>query len=296
MSHDRRRSHASISAATVSIAAIRWPVCQTPPRVVTHQIGVENPSRATSRSGPRSSGPRVEPPAHPDVDRGHRRVDDLLPGVGPNRPDDRDQRSQGDRRKRREGDRDTVCDDHVVPRPERVVQPDAATQESIGQLEEIGTPGVKATRGDEVDRECDHHDGQADDQLKSATGTGSGTLRGRGSGTHPAKATKSWWLTEPRAGAPSDRESGLSWATPRVDGPPGGHGWPAALGQTVGATHARSNAYELAPTDPGPSGELAARCRTYHEPMLRTLGIVPLQRLVSSGPALTSALVIRLQR
>ena len=36
--------------ASVRIVAISWPVCQTPPRVVTHQIWVEKPSSTTSRN------------------------------------------------------------------------------------------------------------------------------------------------------------------------------------------------------------------------------------------------------
>lgn len=57
-----------------------------------------------------------------------------------------------------------------------------------------------------------------------------------------------------------------------------------AIGQTAGATQARSNAYESRLTDPGPSGELAARSLVYHEPMLRTIGVVLLQRLANLCP------------
>ena len=32
------------------MVAIRWPVCHTPPRVVTHRIWVEKPNRMTSQS------------------------------------------------------------------------------------------------------------------------------------------------------------------------------------------------------------------------------------------------------
>jgi len=35
---------------THRIVAISWPVCQTPPRVVIHQICVENPSRITRKN------------------------------------------------------------------------------------------------------------------------------------------------------------------------------------------------------------------------------------------------------
>ena len=39
-----------MSAAKVRSAATRCPVCQTPPRVVTHQIWVLNPKRIASHS------------------------------------------------------------------------------------------------------------------------------------------------------------------------------------------------------------------------------------------------------
>ncbi len=36
--------------AKVRIVATRWPVCHTPPRVVTHRIWVEKPNRTASHS------------------------------------------------------------------------------------------------------------------------------------------------------------------------------------------------------------------------------------------------------
>ena len=58
MSHARCRPTDSMRQANVRIVAISWPVCQTPPRVVTHRIWVEKPnrivraSRSTSRRTP----------------------------------------------------------------------------------------------------------------------------------------------------------------------------------------------------------------------------------------------------
>ena len=50
MSQARWRPKSSMSAPKVRIVATRWPVCHTPPRVVTHRIWVENPNRTASHS------------------------------------------------------------------------------------------------------------------------------------------------------------------------------------------------------------------------------------------------------
>ena len=53
-----------------------WPVCQTPPRVVTHRIWVENPNRIASQTRstePRDADPAEQPPAQPDAARGQER-------------------------------------------------------------------------------------------------------------------------------------------------------------------------------------------------------------------------------
>ena len=50
MSQARRGPRSSMRQAKVRIVATRWPVCHTPPRVVTHRIWVEKPNRTASHS------------------------------------------------------------------------------------------------------------------------------------------------------------------------------------------------------------------------------------------------------
>ena len=64
---------------------MRWPVCQTPPRVVTHRIWVENPNRIASQSRstmPLDADPPEQHPAQPDATGGEDRVDPRLDLVG----------------------------------------------------------------------------------------------------------------------------------------------------------------------------------------------------------------------
>ncbi len=44
--------------------ATRWPVCHTPPRVVTHQTCVEKPSRSTSATRSRMRSTPIRPAVH----------------------------------------------------------------------------------------------------------------------------------------------------------------------------------------------------------------------------------------
>ncbi len=83
--------------ANVRIVAISWPVCQTPPRVVTHRIWVEKPNRIVSASRSNSAAdadPAEEHPAQPDAAGGEHRVDPRLDLVRADRPEDRDERHQ----------------------------------------------------------------------------------------------------------------------------------------------------------------------------------------------------------
>ena len=88
MSHARRRPPSSIRQANVRIVATRWPVCQTPPRVVTHQIWVENPSRTSARPGRAAADADAteQPPAHSHAPGGEERVDPGLDLVGVSGP------------------------------------------------------------------------------------------------------------------------------------------------------------------------------------------------------------------
>ena len=59
------RPHSSTRQANVRIVATRWPVCHTPPRVVTHRICVEKPNRIVSHSrSTRRWTPRSRPSSH----------------------------------------------------------------------------------------------------------------------------------------------------------------------------------------------------------------------------------------
>ena len=84
---------------------MRWPVCQTPPRVVTHRIWVENPNRTVSqrRSASRSTPTRPSSHQHiPTPAAGEDRVDAGLQLVRGKRADERDERHERDGWERRE--------------------------------------------------------------------------------------------------------------------------------------------------------------------------------------------------
>ena len=49
---------------SVRMIATRWPVCHTPPRVVTHQTWVENPSRSARASRSRIRPAPMRPATH----------------------------------------------------------------------------------------------------------------------------------------------------------------------------------------------------------------------------------------
>ena len=136
-------------SASVSSVAISWPVCQTPPRVVIHQIWVEKPSSSTSQNRSTSDRTFSRPSSHqrhPDRRRGEDRVDRGLEVVGGDRPDDRDERHERDRRERRERHEDlAVLDDHVVGAG-REVHPDAAVEEGVGEVEEVAAWPASKTR------------------------------------------------------------------------------------------------------------------------------------------------------
>ena len=58
-----------------------WPVCQTPPRVVTHRIWVEKPNRIVSAmpvDEPPDADPAEQHPAQADPRRREQRVDPRL--------------------------------------------------------------------------------------------------------------------------------------------------------------------------------------------------------------------------
>ena len=87
--------------ANVRIVATRWPVCQTPPRVVTHRIWVEKPNRIVSQSRSLRRTAPIRPRSHqhmPDASAGEEGVDPGFPLVGRDRPDERDERHQRDGR------------------------------------------------------------------------------------------------------------------------------------------------------------------------------------------------------
>ena len=84
---------------------MRWPVCQTPPRVVTHRIWVENPNSSASQNRSTSRGTPIRPSSHQHSPTAGAARSALMPGlelVGADRPDERDERHQRDRRERRE--------------------------------------------------------------------------------------------------------------------------------------------------------------------------------------------------
>ena len=88
MSHARRRPRSSMRQAKVRIVATRWPVCHTPPRVVTHRIWVENPNRMASHSRSTRRATPTRPRYHqhsPTAARRQQRVDRGLDLVGADR-------------------------------------------------------------------------------------------------------------------------------------------------------------------------------------------------------------------
>ena len=81
-----------------------------------------------------------KPPAEPDDRCREDGVDSGLPLVGDDRPEDPDDRHQGDRRERRERHVEVaVAKDHVLV-AEADVQPDTAVQERVREIEEVA-PG-----------------------------------------------------------------------------------------------------------------------------------------------------------
>ena len=147
MSQARCRPHSSIRQANVRIVAIRWPVCQTPPRVVTHRIWVENPNRTVSHDAvdqPPDADPAEQPPAQADARRGQERVDHRTPPGRPSTaPDERHERHQGDRRERRERHVEPAADDDHVVRAGLEGQPGPAVEERVGEVEEVAAAGVE---------------------------------------------------------------------------------------------------------------------------------------------------------
>ena len=145
----------------VRIVATRWPVCHTPPRVVTHRICVENPNRIVShrRSQRRAdSDPAEQHPAQADAARREEGVDPGLELIRCGRADERDDRCQRDGRERCERHVIVTADDDHVVRPGREGQPCPPMEEGIREVEEIASPGVEAAVGQPVDDGRDRND------------------------------------------------------------------------------------------------------------------------------------------
>ena len=100
------------------MVATRWPVCQTPPRVVTHRICVENPNRTVSHSRSISRATPIRPSSHQHIPTPTAASTALIAGfqlVRGDRPDERDDRHEHDRRERGERDVEAAADrDDVV--------------------------------------------------------------------------------------------------------------------------------------------------------------------------------------
>ena len=64
ISSGRRRPNISASRNRLRISAIRWPVCHTPPRVVTHHTWVEKPSSTASARRSRQRVTPIRPGTH----------------------------------------------------------------------------------------------------------------------------------------------------------------------------------------------------------------------------------------
>ena len=81
--------NSSIRQANVRMVAMSWPVCQTPPRVVTHRICVENPNRAVSQARSAVERRRPDRAVHQHIPTDMAARIALIPGlhlVGPDRP------------------------------------------------------------------------------------------------------------------------------------------------------------------------------------------------------------------
>ena len=149
---------------------MRWPVCQTPPRVVTHRIWVENPKSRTSQ--PRSTSRRTpsRPTSHQHRPTLAAASAALMPGShmsalsGPMRATRGIRATAGNGAN---GHEEPVADhDHVV-RPGHEVQPRPAVQERVGEVEEVAAAGIEAAVGQPVDDER-HGDDQQPDRGRPA--------------------------------------------------------------------------------------------------------------------------------
>ena len=182
-------------SANVRIVAMRWPVCQTPPRVVTHRIWVENPNRTVNqnRSASRATPIAAEqPPAHADAGRGEDRVDARFHLVRGDRPEDRDDRHERDRRERRERDVETVTDRDDVVRPESDIDRGSAVQERIREVEEVAASGVELAVRQPVDQRRSRDDGEADQKRRRRATAHAAT------GTARDRSTRRPWISAPR--------------------------------------------------------------------------------------------------
>ena len=177
------------------MVAIRWPVCQTPPRVVTHRIWVENPNRTVSQNRSVSRATPIRPSSHqhmPTPGRGEERVDPRFHLVRGDRPEDGDDRHERDRRERRERDVEGVTDRDDVVRPESDVDPDPAVQERIREVEEVAAPGVELAVRQPVDQGRSRDDGETDEERRQA---GDDVMRPR---YRPRPSTRRPWTSAPR--------------------------------------------------------------------------------------------------
>ena len=142
-------------------------MCQTPPRVVTHQIWVEKPSSATSQSRSTSDRTPSRPSSHQPRPTSIAASAALIPDsqlVGGDGPDDRDERHEEDRRERGERHVAAAVDRDDVVRADRAdgqagrVEPGPAVEEGVGEVEEVAVLGVEEAVRQPVDRHRDDGD------------------------------------------------------------------------------------------------------------------------------------------
>ena len=230
MSQARCRPNISAISSRVRIIATRWPVCQTPPRVVTHQTCVEKPSSSTRATRSRIRSTPIRPAVHHASSTTVAASPALIPDChwsAVTRADDRHQRHQQDRGERRERHVDVAVPvDHVVG-AQGALDPHPAVEEGVREVEEVAAPGIERAVGQPVDDEG------ADGEQDAGDGRGGrGDRRARG---HMAEGSASG---ESAGGAASGAERArpaARRASPRTPAgtpaagrrPPAPRTWPA---------------------------------------------------------------------
>ena len=148
ISSARWRPHSSIRQQNVRIVATRWPVCQTPPRVVDPQdLGREPEEDRQSTGGRRSRATPMRPRSHqhrPTPVAARIALIAEFPLIRADRADDGDQRHEDDRGEWRKRHVVAAVDRDDVVRPELELEPRPAVQERIGEVEEVAAAGIEA--------------------------------------------------------------------------------------------------------------------------------------------------------